>query len=51
MVNERIEENRKLEQKDFNDYKLYTLSKRLKNAADLISDEYIKFRGEQNGND
>ena len=51
IVNERIEENRKLEQKDFNDYKLYTLSKRLKNAADLIADEYIKFRGEQNGND
>lgn len=49
--NDRIQEARELEQKDFNDYKLYTLSKRLKNAADLIANDYIKFRGTYNGND
>lgn len=37
--------------KEMNEYQLFRISKYLKKAADLISDDYIAFRSENNGND
>ena len=36
---------------EMNEYQLFRISKYLKKAADLIADDYIAFRGGENGND
>lgn len=39
------------QEKEKNEYQLFKVYNHIKNAAELILDEYIEFRGEQNGND